>query len=138
LLRSIKIIGNRILTYKRTLIGALAPDFTLNDPEGNPIALSDFRGKYVLIDFWASWCSICRKENSDLVKAYQVFKSKNFEILGVSLDFPNAKKNWLNAIEKDGLPWIHVSDLSGWKSVKYFSLSFVFISREQSLNKLKY
>jgi len=109
-------LGNQILTISRTAIGAVAPDFTQNDPDGKPVKLSDFRGKYVLIDFWASWCSPCRQENPNLVKAYAQFKNKNFEILGVSLDNPNAETAWLNAIERDRMTWTQVSDLQGWKN----------------------
>ena len=92
--------------------GAKAIDFTQADTQGKPVKLSDFRGKYVLIDFWASWCVPCRQENPNLVKAYAAYKSKNFEILAVSLD--NKNENWLKAIEDDKLSWVHVSDLKGW------------------------
>jgi len=106
----------RILVAVRTAIGALAPDFTQNDPSGKPVKLSDFRGKYVLIDFWASWCGPCRRENPFVVKAYAQFKDKNFEVLGVSLDILNSRKAWLNAIENDKMTWTQVSDLQGWKN----------------------
>jgi len=95
-------------------VGTEAPDFTQNDPDGHPVSLADFRGKYVLIDFWASWCGPCRKENPTVVKAFNTFKDRNFTILGVSLD--NNRQAWLAAIERDGLAWTHVSDLKGWKN----------------------
>ncbi|MDR0547025.1 MAG: TlpA family protein disulfide reductase, partial [Dysgonamonadaceae bacterium] len=98
-----------------TAIGSPAPDFTQNDVNGNPISLSDFKGKYLLIDFWASWCGPCRQENPNLVRAYQLYKDKNFEILGVSLDQRDAKA-WKNAIERDQLTWPQVSDLKGWQN----------------------
>lgn len=99
-----------------TAMGAIAPDFTQNDPNGTPVKLSSFRGKYVLIDFWASWCGPCRAENPNVVKAYNKFKGKNFTIIGVSLDKPDGKANWLQAIKADGLTWTQVSDLKFWSN----------------------
>jgi Peroxiredoxin len=99
----------QLTNMKKTPIGGIAPDFSQKDPDGEIIHLSDYRGKYVLVDFWASWCGPCRKENPHVVKAYNEFKDKNFDILGISLD--NNKTSWTNAIRKDGLEWRQVSDL---------------------------
>lgn len=111
---SAKAFAEQIATNKKLAIGAVAPDFTQNNTDGKPVKLSDFRGKYVLIDFWASWCGPCRGENPNVVKAYNAYKDKNFTILGVSLD--NSKDAWLKAIQDDGLVWNHVSDTRGWQN----------------------
>ncbi|WP_220417335.1 TlpA disulfide reductase family protein [Dyadobacter frigoris] len=103
-----------ITTLDKVSLGKQAIDFTATDPQGKFVKLSDHFGKYLLIDFWAAWCGPCRKENPNLVNAYQKYKDKGFEVFGVSLD--KSKENWLRAIEKDGLVWIQVSDLKYWHS----------------------
>jgi thiol-disulfide isomerase/thioredoxin len=97
-----------------TEVGQPAPDFVQNDPNGKPVSLASFKGKYVLLDFWASWCGPCRAENPNVVAAYQRYSPKGFTILGVSLD--NNKDKWLAAVKKDQLAWTQVSDLKGWQN----------------------
>jgi peroxiredoxin len=111
-----KKFAERLPKLKAVALGATAPEFAEADTAGKMISLSSFRGKYVLIDFWASWCGPCRRENPNVVKAYNTYKGKNFTVLGVSLDRPNAKDKWLAAIHKDSLTWNHVSDLKFWDS----------------------
>ena len=105
---------NRIELARTLDIGKPALDFTQKDTLGNPVTLASFKGKYVLVDFWASWCGPCRAENPNVVKAFNEFKDKGFTILSVSLDQPGAKEKWLKAIHDDQLTWTHVSDLQFW------------------------
>ena len=109
-----KMLADRIAVSKIGAIGTDAMDFTQNDVNGKPVALSSFKGKYVLLDFWASWCRPCRAENPNVVKVYNKFKDKNFTILGVSLD--QQKEAWVRAIQADHLGWNHVSDLQQWSN----------------------
>ncbi len=110
--------GNKLMeimdNLKSTSIGTKAPEFETTDLYGQKVSLSSFRGKYVLLDFWASWCGPCRQENPNVVKAYEQYKNKNFTILGVSLD--EDKEAWQKAIANDKLTWHHASDLAGWQS----------------------
>ena len=107
-------LTQRINSLKTLVIGAEAPNFTELTPEGKQLSLYDLKGNIVLIDFWASWCGPCRRENPNVVKLYNKYKNKGFEVLGVSLD--KKKQAWLGAIAKDKLTWHHVSDLKGWSS----------------------
>jgi peroxiredoxin len=107
-------MAGNVETMERVAPGKPAVDFTLENTKGEKVSLSDFRGKVVLISFWASWCPYCRVENPNLVKVYEEFGGEKFTVLGVSLD--RNKDAWLKGIEEDGLEWQHVSDLEGWRS----------------------
>ncbi len=111
---AIAAVKKKINTVGSFAVGGVAPDFAQLTPEGDSLSLSDLRGKVVLVDFWASWCGPCRRENPHVKKIYEKYKDKGFDVLGVSLD--KTQKAWVGAIEKDGLPWKHVSDLKGWKN----------------------
>lgn len=110
--------GKRVAIAKATSVGAMAPLFSQADTSGKQVSLASFRGKYVLVDFWASWCGPCRAENPNVVEAFNKYKDKNFTVLGVSLDDAerDGHKKWLAAIEKDKLTWTHVSDLKFWEN----------------------
>ena len=109
-----RMVGAIVKENKIGAVGTEAIDFTQADTSGAPVSLQSFRGKYVLVDFWASWCGPCRRENPNLVAAYEKYNAKNFTVLGVSLD--RDRNAWLQAIAKDGLRWTHVSDLKFWSN----------------------
>jgi len=119
--------ASAIRELKFTAIGSPAPDFTQNDVNGKPVSLSSFKGKYVLLDFWASWCNPCRQESPHVVRVFNKYKDKNFTILGVSLDKPEDKALWLKAIQDDGLTWTQVSDLKFWSNevASLYKVSFI-------------
>ena len=126
----IKQIESMIARMEKIQVGSMAPDFTLPDVDGNPVSLSSFRGKYLLVDFWAAGCPDCRKENPNIVAACEKYKDKNFAVLGVSLD--RNRDQWLAAIEKDKLAWTQVSDLKFWDSdaavlycIRWIPMSFL-------------
>ncbi len=110
----VQAINQELVATQHLQVGKPAPEISLNTPEGKAITLSSLKGKVVLIDFWASWCGPCRQENPNVVKMYQQYKNKGFEIYGVSLD--KNREDWLAAIEEDKLAWLHVSDLQFWNS----------------------
>ena len=110
----VKDLDGIIKQLENVQVGKVAPEFALPDTAGVSVSLSDFRGKYVLLDFWASWCPPCRRENPNVVKAFNDYKDKNFTIVGISLD--NNKSKWLKAIADDNLTWTHLSDLKYWDS----------------------
>ncbi|MBC3784426.1 TlpA disulfide reductase family protein [Spirosoma utsteinense] len=109
-----KSLIGRVARIKGVMVGSAAPEITLSDTTGNAVALSSLRGKYVLVDFWASWCGPCRAENPNVVRMYNKYKDKGFTIYSVSLD--KTKTEWQRAIRNDNLPWTHVSDLKFWQS----------------------
>ncbi|MBF9143662.1 TlpA disulfide reductase family protein [Hymenobacter properus] len=108
--------GEIVQGLKETAVGQPAPAFSQKTPDGKTVSLADYRGKYVLVDFWASWCGPCRAENPNVTKVYNEFKGRNFDILGVSLDDEKGRAKWLKAVEDDHLAWTQVSDLKGWQN----------------------
>jgi peroxiredoxin len=120
-------VQQQIERLQRTAIGALAPDFSLPDPSGKLVKLSDLRGQYVLVDFWASWCRPCRAENPNVAKAYATYQKQNFTVISISLDNQSARAAWLKAIQDDGLTWLQVSDLRGFNTevAQHYSINSI-------------
>ncbi|MFR7878739.1 MAG: peroxiredoxin family protein [Butyricimonas paravirosa] len=120
-----KLVAARIQALEGVDVNAIAPDFTLQTPEGEDVALYGVKGKLKIIDFWASWCGPCRMENPNMVKLYAEFKDKGLSVISVSLD--EKKDKWVEAIKKDGLTWLHLSDLKGWQGdvIKKYNIDAV-------------
>jgi len=119
-------LTKRIDIIKKTAVGQPLIDFTMNDTQGNPVKLSAAaKGKYLLVDFWAAWCSPCRAENPNVLANYQKYHAKGFDVLGISFD--EKEENWLKAIKDDALPWQQLSDLKGWKNAagKLYGISSI-------------
>lgn len=110
-----KVMASIIRTIKNASVGMTAPDFEENNDHETPVKLSDYRGNYVLLDFWASWCHPCRAENPFLLKTFERFKAKKFAIISVSLD--TDRDNWMKAIKQDNLPWVQLCDFAGVNNV---------------------
>jgi thiol-disulfide isomerase/thioredoxin len=127
------VLHNRVMSMASTAIGSVAPEIKLSDPYGKEFALSQLKGKIVMIDFWASWCAPCRKENPRVVALYNKYKDKGFDILGVSLD--NNREKWINAINQDKLTWYHVSDLLQWNTPLLKTYNFESIPYTVLLDK---
>ena len=115
-LPSAKLLNEKVAVARKTGVGRQAIEFSQKDTSGNLVSLSSFRGKYLLLDFWASWCGPCRAENPNVVKMFNQYEGKGFTVLGVSLDQPNGREKWLKAIHDDKLTWTHVSDLQFWNN----------------------
>jgi peroxiredoxin len=105
-------LNQRIDRLRNVQVGKPSPDFIMNDTTGNPVALSSFYGNYLMVDFWASWCGPCRRENPNKVAAFKKYHDQGLDLLGVSLD--TDPDRWMQAIHSDGLTWNHLSDLAGW------------------------
>ena len=120
-----RLVAARIQALEGVGVNAVAPDFTLQTPEGEDVALYGVKGKLKIIDFWASWCGPCRMENPNMVKLYAEFKDKGLSVISVSLD--EKKDKWVEAIKKDGLTWLHLSDLKGWQGdvIKKYNIDAV-------------
>ena len=122
-----------LIKLKAVSVGSIAPEIILNDTTGNPVSLSSFRGKYVLLDFWAAWCRPCREENPNILKNYETFKDRGFEVFQVSLD--RSRKDWVRGIKQDMLPWVNVSDLRYYQSEGIRKFIFCLGKKSKILKK---